>query len=228
MVICPLNTGECNRLVVPRPKTVFVMAPSIKYQTDASEMVLRKIIEGLSDRSLKIIEGSGIARHGDYFCSICQETQGCAFGVAMVHDGLPVSTIGNIYLETGIMQGFGKPVILIADKKRNLPSDYVRHYAVFYSSRDYLARYGSLLDDIAKLPEDLYEHVGQFAFKAGDYEKAAKYYQEGYLINPKQETLAIIQSIATSLDKSKGVPIAYKQRLLDNIRFFVEKVQKPG
>jgi len=141
----------------------------------------------------------------------------------MVHDGLPVSTISNIYLETGIMQGFGKPVVIFADKKRNLASDYVRHYAIFYNSRDYLSRYGSLLDDIAKLPEDVYEYVGQFAFKAGDYEKAAKYYQEAYLINPKQETLKIIESIALALEEAKGIPKAYKQRLIENIRYFCSK-----
>ena len=174
MVICPLNTGECNRLILPKPKTVFVMAPSVKYQTDTSKIVLRNIIGGLSDLGYQIIEGSKIARHGDYFCSICQDTQGCAFGVAIVHDGLPVSTIGNIYLETGIMQGFGKPVILFVEKRKNLPSDYARHYAVFYNSRDYLSRYRSLLKDIVKLPENVYELVGQFAFQARDYEKAAK------------------------------------------------------
>lgn len=210
-------------LILPKPKTVFVMAPSLRYQTVASKIVLRNIIQGLSSRSYKIIEGSKIARHGDYFCSICQDTQGCAFGVAMVHDGLPVSTISNIYLETGIMQGFGKPVIIFADKKRSLASDYVRHYAIFYNSRDYLSRYGNLLEDIAKLAENVYEYVGQFALKARDYEKAVKYYQEAYLINPKQEILVIIESIASALEEAKGIPRAYKQRLIESIRYFCLK-----
>jgi len=225
MIICPLNTGECNRLILPKPRTVFVMAPSVKYQTDTSKIVLRNIMEGLSDLRYKIIVGSEIVRHGDYFCSICQDTQGCAFGIAMVYDGLPVSTISNIYLETGIMQGFGKPVILFVDKKKNLPSDYIRHYAIFYNSKDYLSRYRSLLEDIAKLPKNVYEHVGQFAFKARDYEKAAKYYQEAYLINPKQETLIIMESIASALEKARGIPRAYKQRLLENIQYFCSTVK---
>lgn len=225
MIICPLNTGECNRLILPRPRTAFVMALSTRYQTDATKIVLRNIIKGLSDLSYEIMEGSAIVRHGDYFCSICQATQGCGLGVAMVHDGLPVGTISNIYLETGIMQGFGKPVILFVDKKKNLPSDYIRHYAVFYNSRDHLSRYKSLLEDIAKLPENVYEHVGQFAFKVRDYEKAAKYYKEAYLINPKQETLANLESIASALEKARGIPRAYKQRLLENIQYFCARVK---
>ena len=225
MIICPLNTGECNRLILPKPRTAFLMAPSAKYQTDASKIVLRNIIKSLADLNYKIMEGSKTVRHGDYFCSICQATQGCALGVAMVYDGLPVGTISNIYLETGIMQGFGKPVILFVNKKKSLPSDYIRHYAVFYNSRDYLSRYRSLLEDIAKLPEDVYEHVGQFAFKAKDYEKAAKYYQEAYLINPKQETLTTLESIASALEKARGIPRAYKQRLLENIQYFCSRIK---
>lgn len=225
MIICPLNTGECNRLILPKPRTVFIMAPSTKYQTDASKTVLGNIIKSLTDLNYKTVEGSKIVRHGDYYCSICQNTQGCAFGVAMVYDGLPVSTTSNIYLETGVMQGFGKPVILFVDKKKNLPSDYIRQYVVFYNRRGYLSKYKSLLEDVTKLPEDFYEYVGQFAFRAKDYEKAAKYYQEAYLINPKQGTLRKIKSIASALEKAEGIPGAYKQRLLENIQYFCSKVK---
>jgi len=225
MIICPLNTGECNRLIQPKVKTAFIMAPSTKYQTEDHKIVLHNIIRTLSDINYEIIEGSKIIRHGDYFCSICQTTQGCALGIAMVYDGLPIGTISNIYLETGLMQGFGKPVILFADKKKNLPSDYIRHYAVFFNSRGYLSRYRSLLGDIDKLSEDVYEYVGRFALKARDYEKAAKYYQEAYLIHPKQKTLITLESIISTLEKAKGIPRAYKQRLLDNIQYFCSNVK---
>ncbi|MGB5926458.1 MAG: hypothetical protein WBH01_10325 [Dehalococcoidia bacterium] len=226
MIVCPLNTGECNRLVLPKPRTVFVIAPSIRYQTGNSKIVLGGIIKALGELKYSVIEGSRIVRHGDYFCSICQDLQGCAFGVAMVYDGLPVSTISNIYLETGIMQGFGKPVVLLVDRKRNLPSDYIRHYAVFYNSPQYLSRYKSVLEDILRLPENVYEYVGQFAFKARDFEKSAKYYQEAYLINPKQKTLREIKSIASELEKARGIPRAYKQRLLENIQYFCSNIGK--
>lgn len=226
MIVCPLNTGECNRLILPKPRTVFVIAPSIRYQTADSKIVLSNIIKGLAGLNYSIIEGSKIVRHGDYFCSICQDLQGCAFGVAIVYDGLPVSTISNIYLETGIMQGFGKPIILLVDRKKNLPSDYIRHYAVFYNSKEYLSRYRSVLEDISQLPENVYEYVGQFAFKAKDFEKSAKYYQEAYLINPKPKTLGKIKSIASELEKATGIPTAYKQRLLENIQYFCSNVGK--
>ena len=123
------------------------------------------------------------------------------------------------------MQGFGKPVILFVDKKKNLPSDYIRHYALSFNFKGYLSRYTSLLKDITKLPEDVYEHVGQVAHKAGDYEKAAKYYQEAYLISPKPETLIELESIVSALEKARGIPRAYKQRLLENIQFFCSRVK---
>jgi tetratricopeptide (TPR) repeat protein len=151
--------------------------------------------------------------------------QGCALGIAMVYDDLPVRTISSIYLETGLMQGFGKPVILFVDKRKNLSSDYIRHYAIFFKSKDYLPKYRSLLGDIGKLPEDVYEEVARLALKAGDYEKAAKYYQEAYLIGPKHKILITLQSMASTLDKSTDIPRAYKQRLFENIEHFCSRVK---
>ena len=225
MIICHLNTGECNIPICPKPRTAFVMAPSARYQAEASRTVLSHLLGVLSDIGYEIVEGSRIVRHGDYFCSICQMIQGCAFGVAMVYDGLPVGTISNIYLETGMMQGFGKPVVLLVDKKRNLPSDYIRHYTIFFSLSGYLARCRSLLSDISKLADTVYEHIGGVALRAKDYEKAARYYQEAFLIRPKPETLGKLESISSALETARGIPRAYKQRLLENLECFCSSVQ---
>jgi len=226
MIVCPLNTGECNRPISPKPRTAFVMAPSARHRTETSRTVLSDVFGVLSRIGYRKVEGSRIVRHGDYFCSICQMIQGCAFGVAMVHDGLPVGTISNIYLETGMMQGFGKPVVLLVDRKRNLPSDYIRHYTIVFSSRSYLAKCRSLLNDIIKLPDTVYEHIGGFALRAKDYEKAAKYYQEAFLIRPKRETLNKLESISSALETARGIPGAYKQRLLENLQYFCSNVQQ--
>jgi hypothetical protein len=225
MIICPLNGGECNRPIPPKVRTAFIMAPSFKNQTDEARTVLHEIVKALSDLHYKSIEGSKMVRHGDFFCTICRTTQGCALGIAMVYADLPVRTISNIYLETGLMQGFGKPVILFVDKRTNLASDYIRHYAISFKSKQYLSKYRSLLEDIGKLPQDLYEHLGGFALRVGDYEKAAKYCQEAYLISPRKETLVKLKSIASTLDKSKNIPGTYKERLLENIQYFCSSVQ---
>ena len=224
MIICPLNTTECTRPITPQVRTAFVMAPSSRYETADGKTWLRDIIRILKDIHYNVVEGSRIVRHGDYFCSICQHTQGCALGVALVYDGLPMSTIGNIYLETGIMQGFGKPVILFVDKKRNLPSDYIRHYALFLKSRDCLSNYKNLLQDIDRLPDDVYEFMGQTALAVEDYEKAAKYYEEAYLIRPKPSILTALESTASVLEKASGIPPAHKKRLVESIRYFCSKV----
>lgn len=225
MIICPLNAVECTRPILPKVRTAFVMAPSSRYQTTHTKTILYAIINTLSNRRYEIQEGSNIVRHGDYFCSICQNMQGCALGVAMVYSDLPIRTISNIYLETGMMLSFGKPVVLFVDKRRNLPSDYIRHYAIFFNSKGYLSKCTDLLADIAKLPQDVYEPVGSLALKAKDYEKAAKYFQESYLLNSKQKTLKKLKSITSALEKSGGIPKAYKQRLLENIQFFCSRAR---
>jgi tetratricopeptide (TPR) repeat protein len=224
MNICPLNTGECKGFILPKVKTAFIMAPSAIYQTDEVKDVIEKINDRLSAIKYKIIDGAKLIRHGDYFCSICETAQGCALGIAITYEGLPIKTISNIYLETGIMQGFGKPVILFVDKKKSLPSDYIRHYAIYFNKSDYLKNYISLLDDIIKLPERLYKYVGDYALNAGDYEKAAKYYQEAYLINPKKEIKTNLETIVLKLENNKGIPVTYKERLIKNIRYFCSNI----
>ena len=150
MIMCPLNTGECNHPILPKPKTAFIMAPSAQHRNTEHKTVIKNIIACLKLGKYEVIDGSTLTKHGDYFCSICQCAQGCAIGVALVYDGLNVGTIGNIYLETGIMQSFGKPVILYVDKKINLPSDYIRNYAIFYGLKNYITKTNNLLSDIKK------------------------------------------------------------------------------
>ncbi len=224
MIVCPLNAGECNRLAPARPKVAFVMSASSANQTDRGRVVVREAIEVVSTLGYEAIEGWKLVRHGDYFCSICRTMRGCPLGVAIVDGELSSRTLGNIFLEAGIMQGFGKPVVLLVDKRSNLPSDYVRHYSVFSNSRNYLTKFRGLLDDILRLSDDLYEDVGQFAFKAKDYEKAARYYQEAYLIRPKHRTLEAIESLASALNSAE-IPDSYKRRLQEDIQHFLHKTR---
>ena len=225
MIICPLNAVKCTRLIIPKVKTAFIMAPSSRYQTTDTKRILSNITNTLSSHNYTIQEGSNIVRHGDYFCSICQNTQGCALGVAIIYDALPIRTISNIYMEAGMMLSFGKPVVLFVDKRKNLPSDYIRHYAIFFNSKGYLSKWTDLLGHITRLPEDLYEHVGDLALRAKDFEKAAKYFQESYLLNPKQKTFKKLKSIMSELEQSDSIPKAYKQRLIENIQFFCSKAK---
>jgi len=60
MIICPLTSDECNKLITPFPKTAFIMSPSEKKTTSELQEVIKNIKFTLDKHSLKYIEGSTI------------------------------------------------------------------------------------------------------------------------------------------------------------------------
>lgn len=225
MIICPLHPEECSRLIIPKPRHAFLMCTSEEKRTRRCKQVLGSIHKVLTGLDYKIIDGSGIVAYGDYFCSICTYLQACPFGIVVAGEDMNMSTLANIFVEAGIMQGFGKPVVMFVETKENLPSDFIRHFEVFYNSRGYSSKFKGLLNQIGNL-EDFYSRLlADPAYKAGDYEKAVKYYEEAYLIGAKQETLQKLEDLISNL-KSKRIPKGYKTRLLDGVSLFHEEAKR--
>lgn len=202
------------------------MCPSEEKRTLRCKQVLGSIFRVLSKLNYEVIDGSEIVAYGDYFCAICTALQACPLGVAVASGDMSMSTLANIFAEAGLMQGFGKPVIMFVDKKENLPSDFIRHFEVFYSSKGYSSKFKRLLKQIDNL-EDYYSRLlADRAYEAGDYEKAAKYYQEAYLIGAKPKTLEKLETLVLTLRSSRRIPKGYKKRLLDGATLFHEEAKR--
>jgi len=165
-----------------------------------------------------------LIRYGDYFCSICQAIQSCAFGLAIVEEGIPEKTLGNIYFETGLMQGFGKPVILLLDKRSGLPSDFIRNYSIFFGKKEYSTKFRELVETIMELADYYSSDLADYALKAQDYEKAARYYRESYLIGKKIRTKHQISELISVMKKEKSIPYGYKKRLLEDTEKFYRRI----
>lgn len=226
MIICPLTSDECNKLITPLPKTVFIMSPSKNNTTPKLQGIMQHIKSALDQHSLKYIEGATIIDYGDYLCSICRHILGCTFGIAISSDDMPRPTLCNIFWEMGIMQGFGKPVVLLLDGSTSLPSDFVRNFAIFCNRSDYIRKFHALLRKVEELREHYSNVLGDIALEAGDYEKAGKYFQEAYLIGEKPKDMKKIDQLVETLRTTTNIPPGFKQRLYQNLSAFKKGV--PG
>ena len=226
MVMCPLTLDECNKSILPRPKMAFVMAPSRDKVTPRLSQLIAEVESILSRHSLRSLEGSEIIDFGDYLCSICKNIQGCALGIAISGPDIPADALSNIFWEAGFMQGFGKPVILMADDKVNLPSDFARSFTVFFNRQDYQAKLSSLVEALVGR-RDYYVHtLGDLALEARDYEKAGRYYMEAYLIGADSTSLGRVGKVTKMLKRDASIPYGYKRRLLDNLSAFNKEASR--
>jgi len=225
MIICPLSTDECNKLITPFPKTTFIMSPSKEKTTPELGRVIENIKSTLDTNSLKYIEGSTVIDYGDYLCSVCKYILGCTFGTAISSIDIQKPTLCNIFWEKGLMEGFGKPVILFLDKDINLPSDFTRTFTIFFDRKDYLEKFSDLLQKLKERRKYYSDVLGDIALQSGDYEKAGKYFQEAYLIEEKPEDMEKISQLIKTLEKDINIHPGFKKRLHQSLLAFKKGVE---
>lgn len=226
MIICPLTSDECNKLITPFPKTAFIMSPSEKKTTSELQEVIKNIKFTLAKHSLKYIEGSKIVDYGDYLCSICKHILGCTFGIAISSIDISKPTLCNIFWEKGLMEGFGKPVILFLDENINLPSDFARTFTIFFDRKDYLKKFSDLLQKLKERRKYYSDILGDIALRAGDYEKAGRYFQEAYLIEEKPEDMKKIEQLIRALERAANIPPGFKERLHQSLLAFKKGIER--
>lgn len=220
MVICPLTSDECPKRVIPRLKDVFLMMPSVKNQPAALKPVVDKVQQILQGYSFTYTEGPSIIGIGDYLCDICQYIQGSAFGVAFVGEKIPSLTLCNIFWEKGLMEGFGKYVMLVADHKGSLPTNFARESTIFYYDPGYEPRLHDLIKRIMRLPEYHTDMVGDSALEAGDIEKAAKYFMDAYMIAGEPKYEHKIDNLIQIIENEEFNIAAFAKRILENLKTF--------
>jgi hypothetical protein len=221
MRICPLTLDECNKIIELHVETAFIMAPSKDNSNKELEKVLNQIKDILSGNNYNFIEGSEVIDYGDYLCSICKNILGSSFGIMLLDKDVINKTIGNIFWETGLMSGFGKPVIQILDNKSNLSSDFVRNFTIFYNDKNYLDKFIKLFERIINLREYYSNVIAKVSLEAEDYEKAIWYIKEAYLIGGQEEDLNILKTIKETIANKEDVAANFKKRIVEDISKFI-------
>ncbi len=196
------------------------MSPSKEKTTPELQKVIENIKSVLRKHSLEYIEGATLIDYGDYLCSICKHILGCVFGIAISSIDIPQPTLCNIFWEKGLMEGFGKPVVLLLDRTINLPSDFTRTFTVFFDSSNYARKFSELLGKLKQRRKYYSDILGDVALQVGDYEKAGKYFQEAYLTGKKSEDMRKIEQLIRRLERDKDIHPGFKRRLHQNLLAF--------
>jgi hypothetical protein len=226
MIVCPLSYDECSRRINLRPKTVFLMAPSRSKRTDELQTVISRISSALRQMGLSPLDGSSLIDLGDTVCNICSTMQGCSMGIGFFNPQVPADALSNIFWEMGTLQGWGRPVLLVANKKADLPSDFTRDFCIFYeTNRQYRRDFSELVQRIKEREQYYINVLAGEAIQTGDYEKAIKYYQEAFLISGKRPILTKMRKLKTDIGP-RHMSTALKTRLTSLIDSFLRDASR--
>ncbi len=226
MIICPLSLDECSKHILLRPGTVFLMTPSISKRSSELKRVISRISSELRKQKLMPLDGCNLVNLGDTVCNICSTMQGCAMGIGFYHPNIPVDALSNIFWEMGINQGWGRPVLLIANKKEDLPSDFTRDFCIFFeNNRRYIRKFKDLIESFKQREQYYVNTLAEEAISRADYEKTFKYYQDAFLISGKPQIITKIRKLKNIIN-SKRIPKELKTRLTNIISSYLSDATK--
>lgn len=226
MIICPLTSDECSKKLEPLPQKCFLMTA---LPDDPSEKLLKirsTINKTCSSLSFDVITAEDIAGGADFLCKICKTIRSVSFGLSLYLKEFDINAISNIFLETGLMLGFGKPVYLIMEKGQKIPSDFSRTDCILFNSmNDLSSKLRQKVEGLLGLPKKYFNTVGDIALEVKDYEKAARYYTEAILISKDKNAESKLKSILSILERKKG-KTGLEMRLKQDVDVFLRLMPK--
>lgn len=226
MIICPLTFDECSKHIILHPGTVFLMAPSKSKRGAELKKVISRISSELLKQKMTPLDGCGLVELGDTVCTICSTMQGCAMGIGFYHPDIPTDALSNIFWEMGIMQGWGRPVFLIANKKNDVPSDFTRGFCIFFENNpEYIKKFKEIMGTFKQREQYYVNTLAEESIKAADFEAAFKYYQDAFLIGGNRQIITKIKKLKENIN-SKRIPKDLKTRLENIISGYLENASQ--
>ena len=80
-------------------------------------------------------------------------------------------------MQSGMMQGWGRPALLVANNRTDLPSDFLGEFCIFYEPGNYLRKITQLIETFKDREPYYVSTLAVEAVDVVDYEKAIKYLQ---------------------------------------------------
>lgn len=225
MIICPLTTDECSKLLVPRPQECFLMTALPENTSQKLSEVWTSIKDTCSSLFFDVITAENISDSTDFLCKICKTIRSVSFGISLYLAEFDISAVSNIFLETGLMLGFGKKVYLIMEQGNKIPSNLSRTDCILFNSmNDLNNKLRKKIESLLELPRYYVNTVGDIALEAKDYERAARYYTEAILISKDTEAESKLKDILTILRRKRG-GTGLEKRLKQDIDVFLRNLQ---
>lgn len=191
------------------PKSCFVMT-QLGDNLCPHIVRIRKVVSRLLKKyNLTEIDADSTTTGGDYMTKIWKQSFSSPIGIAIISEGLPARTIGNIFYELGLMDSYGKETLVIKTPKCEIPSDLKRTEYINAENR-YSRKIESFLKNI-KERANYYELVAE-QMEFGDPVQAIDYMRRAFLITGEKR----IKSNADKLFKSRKKEIDRQSQFFIN------------
>lgn len=193
MLWCPNSGEECEKKIVPHPKSGFLI---ISYKENIEEIngIENTVREVFEEKNFSLRIAKEIRGRRNILCKICENIQSVAVVIVVYTQNTPKKSAPNIFYEAGMAHFLGKEVMFIAYKTK-MPSDLSGLEWIDANDMDDLRNKLSLqLDDIM----DLAEHakiLGKNEENTNNFEKAVEYYIKAVLISGDQESVDALVNI---------------------------------
>ena len=177
------NDSDASRVGVEYyPKTCFLMT---KLGADAPPIVTearKAVAKALKSRAIKVKDAESVVTGRDFLLKIWKMMLGVPLGIAVIDKAMSPQTLSNIFYEMGVLQAYGKEVLVVKTPGTKVPSDFIRTEYVAYDG-EFSRSMKKFLDTFVLLEE-------YFATMADNLEGnpllSIDYLRRAYLINPDQ------------------------------------------
>lgn len=209
IVYHPFEGDISSTPVIYSPKSCFVMT-QLGDNLCPHIIRIRKVVSRIL-KKLEIIEidADSTTTGGDYMTKIWKQTFSSPIGIAIISEGIPPRTIGNIFYELGLMDSYGKETLVIKTNDCDIPSDLKRTEYINGKNR-YSRKIESFLNNV-KQRADYYELVAE-QLEDGDPVQSIDYLRRAYLIKGEKR----LKLNATELFNSRKNEIDRQSRFFIN------------
>jgi hypothetical protein len=136
----------------------------------------------------------------DFLLKIWNLLLSAPLGIAIIHEGMPPATVANIFFELGMMQAYGKELLVVKTPAAVVPSDLVRTEYLEWGATfgDRLRRFMDGLLERAQYYETVAEQLDRNPLLAIDYLRRA------YLITGANEPRARARALHAEAGTAAG------------------------
>lgn len=145
------------------PRSCFIMTQLGGEISDKVSTTRERVCTVLNQFDIEAVDANSVATSRDFLIKIWRLILSAPVGVAIVHEHMPVTTLCNIFYEVGMMQSYGKEVIIVKSKDISIPSDFIRteYYEINPSLEAQLAKFCESLTALS----EYYLHMAEILEK---------------------------------------------------------------
>lgn len=175
----PIDGEVLSSPVKYQPSTCFLMTKLGTPVPKDLQRIRKRIASVLKKEKIKIIDANSVVTGRDFLLNIWHSIISVPIGIALLHDEMTNETMSNIFYEVGMMQAYGKEVLIVKTSNVQVPSDFVR--TQYIEVNDQLeSNIEKYLDGVIKIAEHYTIMADQFE---NDPLLAIDYLRRSFLIS---------------------------------------------